>query len=674
MPLYGRNAALRVISRCAQTRGASLLVFTGTRFSGKTALLDQIVRELEQQTPCAYLDLEKRYFRSFTAVLDALVPQLRQGAKAYGRRRFSRYLVARLVMTREYPIADINDREATTAAIAGLLERPMRTDELRNYFGPIAGPVAAQYQVPPELAKVLVELAFDAFTTWMPGRSRVLRKRGVHWFQQQDRLSRRPEEVLTDFYIASRDTTEGGVAATNGLLMSAFLADLRADLKEEAWMGNAAVLVDNADGPVWWTFTDVFLEHQDPADPLMVIATSRGLRAPKDHASIGTELAQLTTVAKAERAEPARLPMMCTIGLPGLTHDEVTEMVEKEKLPGANDGIAAIGLAARLYELTGGHAGATWYLLNAVRDPREPVDLRGLLDTKAPPADRPAPETPGIAAPAAGDDPLAAPTVGDDLLDSLVRAVRDGQDGVDREEATKIVDDLATCSAARDLLWMEKLFAEGRLPGGRRVTTLAREADIHRRELWVAEARQPRPVLLPVLRRLLLRRLAARPADSPYGWASIHRILRDMAADSQEQDDVGVLYHSLALGDLGIVAEHMLRHFGAGEVATWLKLMRATLVAPNRLDLSGSLRLLAADLASAAGGEDDRTTAMANLVAAQWLMCDPLTSGRRSLLESEAQDAYAGLRNGVPVRLKEVLPETWREAWTNGLIADRATG
>lgn len=671
MPLYGRNAALRVISRCAQTRGASLLVFTGTRFSGKTTLLDVVGRELEQQTPCAYLDLEKRYFRSFTAILDALVPQLRQGAKAYGRRRFSRYLIARLVMTRDYSIANITEREATTAAIAGLLERPMRTDELRNYFGPIAGPVAAQYQVPPELAKVLVELAFDAFTTWMPGRSRVLRKRGVHWFQQQDRLSRRPEEVLTDFYIASRDTTEGGVAATNGLLMSAFLADMHADLKEEAWMGNAAILVDNADGPIWRTFADRFLEHQDPADPLMVIATSRGLRAPKDHASIGTELAQLTTVAEAERAEPARLPMMCTIRLPDLTHDEVTELVEKERLPGANDGIAAVGLAARLYELTGGHAGATWYLLNAVRDPREPVDLRGLLDTKAPHADGPAT---GIASPAAGDDPLTAPTVGDILLDSLVRAVRDGQDGVDREEATKIVDDLATCSAARDLLWMEKLFAEGRLPGGRRVTTLAREADLHRRELWVAGARQPRPVLLPVLRRLLLRRLAARPADSPYGWAAIHRILRDMAADSDEQDDVGVLYHALALGDLGFVAEQMLGCFDAGEVRTWLKLMRATLVAPNRLDLSGSLRVLAADLASAVDAGDDRTTAMANLAAAQWLMCDPLTSGRRSLLESEAQAAYAGLRVGVPVRLKEVLPETWHEAWTNGLISDRATG
>jgi hypothetical protein len=617
-------------------------VFTGTRYCGKTDVLKSVESQLRTAGPYAYLDLAHRHLPTLVAMLDELVPQLRQGSAEYGRLRFTRYIIARLVMTRNYPVANINQRNAATGAIAELLVREWHPAELRRFVQPAAAQVAVRYDIPAELANAAAGIAFDAVTRRFPGRKWVLRKPGVSWFQEQDPRHRRPEDVLTDLYLASReDADDDGAAATDRLLMSAFLEDLRSDLKRGSWMNNATILLDNADGPTWYAFRDRFVEHRHADDPVAVIAAGRGHRETAVPTAVGPELAEVAEVACLKVDTTTGPPADREVRMPDLGVGDIAEMVTAGNLCDPNDTRVANEVAKTLHELTRGHAGATRFLLTAMRPPADGVDPRALLDRRLP------------------DDRHG--TVADELCDLLARDHETGARRGDANGAALIIEDLATCSAARDLLWAGKLITAGRRDDGRPFMRLATDDDVFRRELWTGGAVPSRPVLLPVLRRLLLLRLAARPAGSPYGWDVVQRVLRDLAA--QERDDEGELYHALALGEIGRVADHLWALFAAGDVAGWLSRMGAVLVAPNRLDLSGPLGVLAGDLGSGVAAAGEGADGMAGIVAAQWLMSDPLTSGRREHLRTQAGKAYGALWDAAPVRLQAVLPGTWPDVW-----------
>jgi len=82
-------------------------------------------------------------------------------------------------------------------------------------------------------------------------------------------------------------------------------------------------------------------------------------------------------------------------------------------------------------------------------------------------------------------------------------------------------------------------------------------------DLWVLCDDDAAPVLHPAIRRLLLHRLATRPADDPYRWTEVHDRLARRRATARE--DPARLGH-----DVQVRAHHLLAGYGApGRPAPW---------------------------------------------------------------------------------------------------------
>jgi hypothetical protein len=142
-----------------------------------------------------------------------------------------------------------------------------------------------------------------------------------------------------------------------------------------------------------------------------------------------------------------------------------------------------------------------------------------------------------------------------------------------------------------------------------------------------------------VLRRLLLRRLDARPVDHELSWPAVfgrHRELRVRVGDHD-----GALYYALAGGDLPAVVDAVTRWTLSYEARTWLDRLSAVTAAPRRRTPSGeSPRSQLRKLAREAGDAD-----LTRLVAGLWIAGDPLIGGQREALHRQiAADFEAAAR------------------------------
>ena len=583
-----------------------VLVLTGSRCCGKTAALRNLKSELDQHLPYVLVDCAAAAAET-PELLTALAYELNNRCAAYGRLSFPRLLTGRLVMSLEL---DQRDPAQARGQVRRALEDYRRVDRLRTFIASLAA--SALRLLPPvrdalsvdDLARYFAELLMRGLLAGRHGREVVLGP-GQNWYGHQDRgLGRDPFDALVDLNRRAARLEEGSNRQLVAeMLWAAFLADLHADFADHPdWDLNCAVLLDNADAP--GGFLDELSQarevrraahHRDA--PLTVIATSRGAMADNVLARGGGTVplrdacfADYQRRCAAGAVERGWYPVL----LPNLTEPETRNLV------------AAVGwvtdarVSPVIFEFTGGHPGATYMIIEALRGSADPADLATVLAAPAPRA--------------LGGEQL---TVGERLLRSLTDGLSEGA-----------LKDLTKCAAARDMTDTNTLAADSDLLTGPRTA----QDDIFARELWPGGpadgSRAARTnVMLPVLRRLLLQRLAASPAD----WHAVHDWLKGASAEAGGQ------YYTLALGEVKEVTTHLSARLSPqmseDDAIDWLEQLDVVTAAPRASAGEGSTGVT--KLVSWADPKNLPTAAVGALVVARWLLANSLSAHHRRGLYTE---------------------------------------
>jgi hypothetical protein len=634
--LYGRNAALKLVREFLTreerdgalcSRRYPVVVFTGMRGTGKTALLADLAGRLDQQVAFARIDCEG-FDGGARDLLSLIAFDLNRQSGRYGTLPFPRLITGQIAIAAHL---DLTDREVAREQVRQVLEEHQKTGQvlqealrttLQSGFealGGSHGAPGASAAIENIIYKYGPDVVLGGLAASRRGR-RLLLGKGQEWYGHQDcDLGRGPLDVLVDLNrMATFPEAEGNRREVAELLWAAFLADLRDSFRHSrragAWTLNCVVLLDNADTVIGRDFLDelVMARRQraayaaDDPDPLTVVATSRGDLAERVRAR-GESAVTLADAGYADYLRRSQTQVgrwWYPVLLPDLTLDEVGNMVAAMELPGGS----RHAVTSAVHRFTAGHPGATRTLLEAIAEhPDEPADLLAILSS---------PE-PGVLS-------AGSRTVEESLLRRLTEGMRPAA-----------VADLATCAAARNEEAALRLGADSGLLAGMR----GEDPVIFAADLWRADTRGQAAELHPVLRRLLLRRLAARAPDSPADWVRVFGWLRASCLDAG--DGTGELYHALALGAVEHVARwfaHALEHHDPAE---WLRLLSSVTAAPSRLDhgLEPAPQIRA--LTRWADQREVPLALVGRLVAASWIYADPLSAGYGpSLLREMGADLY----------------------------------
>ncbi len=604
-------------------------MFTGPHGSGKTALLDKLEEWLQPLAPYARIDCAADDLSFSPRVLSALVFELNRTAGRYGRLAFPRFITGQLVLRQDL-VTD--DRARACDQVRQVLAEYRNIAALRDFLVEIGEDTwtVLHHGQPPPVSRTgvryLAKLVLNGLIASRLGR-RVLLGKGLDWYGHQGRgLHRDPLDVLVNLNVQGHDLATGDNAReVSALLWAAFLADLRDDFQAGRhaadWPLNCVILVDNADVTGDSSFLDELITARrrhaahSPADPdpLTVLAASRGaLSARVTPPGETIPLADQAGYQQYLRwSQEHRLPQWWyPVRLRPLTEDEVGNMVAAIGFHGTDQQF----LVPALYRFTGGHLGSVRLVVDAIAvAPPGPVSLPDLL-ARRPGADRTALE--------------------EELLGQFLPGL--GKD---------TVEDLVTCAAAWDIDRASRLARHGGLLVGPQSGASALFAP----ELWVTPEGGGPAVLLPVLRRLLLRRLAARRAGRA-DWPTVHAWFRDDCA--KENDEAGELYYALALGEVVPVARRLASQLPGGDAVSWLRRLHSVSAAPNKLSRRQSRSGLGQPAAAAdrirelTAGTDPRDVPLAplaRLVAALWIAADPLfASHHKELgdLYNEIQDDF----------------------------------
>ena len=636
--LYRRGGAFRLAREfltreerdgVPRSRPYPIIVFTGPRGSGRTALLRGLAARLDGNAPCALIDCED-FTGGATELLSLLAFELNRSSGRYRRLPFPR-LITGLIAIR-VPLKDFllaGDRMGAQARMRKALEEHEQTAQaLRDTVGEIieAG-VTALGAIPPGPATAATEVAKQVgprlvlgwLATTRRGR-KVILGAGQDWYGHQDReLGRDPVDVLIDLNQMAARTREKKDARTRqkdarsreedrrevaDQLWAAFAADLRhafARRRALNWTLNCLALIDNADAPAARQFLDDLVAARrrrasyvtaDPA-PLTVVATSSGVLSQR-LVPRGESITAVTDASYADYRKRVPGRWWYPVALPELAFDDVSAMVARHDLP---TGTHRDAVASAIYRYTGGHPASVRLLLDGFAAGHANDDLAAVL----------AALEPGIGR----DNP---PPVAECMLDGLLAGL-----------SSEAVANLVTCSAARNREAALRLGAESSLFEGGRGT----DAEVFDGSLWENDGSGL--VLRPVLRRLLLHRLAARPADDKANWAAVHGCLRTLAQAAG--DESAVLYHALALGEIEQVTRRFAELLEVIDAEEWLRQLEAVTTAPNDLPHPAASQI--GRLVKWAQPRDLPTGPTARLVAAMWIDADPLSDRERSALRRE---------------------------------------
>jgi hypothetical protein len=161
-----------------------------------------------------------------------------------------------------------------------------------------------------------------------------------------------------------------------------------------------------------------------------------------------------------------------------------------------------------------------------------------------------------------------------------------------------------------------------------------------------------------LLRRLLQRRLAGRPAHAVASWAAVHTWLQKDY--EQDGNDEAVMFHLLARQELATVTRLLETRLDRLPGAELLVLLKTVTAAPNTLDHD---RDPVAHLESLTRELDPRQrpfTPLARLIAGLWLAGDPTFSDRRSALHRRIAAEYTAVAAFCPVGAADLLLESQR--------------
>ncbi|MCX2731970.1 hypothetical protein OOZ19_17140 [Saccharopolyspora sp. NFXS83] len=598
----------------ARSRPLPVLLFTGPRGSGKTAFLAALAHRLERHVPHAHLDCDG--LGSIRDTLSSIAYELNRTDAGHDRIAFPRFITGQIVAEQDL---DGTDPALARAQAEQALAEHRGGDRLRNFLAQLAPDASGEHRT--AAGHHVPDLLLRGLVSWRRGR-RVLLGEGQDWFGHQDRgLTRDPLDVLTDLNRRAREPEDSDGASEAGeLLWAAFLADLRENF-DRGNRGarrplNCVVLLDNVDSPAAKMLLDGLVQARrqyaahvpDGSDPLTLVATSRGKRSGAVIASGESapmrELDEFDLTRDepyySDYAEQGQKPWY-PVRLRDLALDEIANMVDEL---GRYAGNQKRRVSDTVFRFTRGHPGSTRHVLDAIQaHAADPIDLRDLL----PPAELGA----------AQQDPAIA-------VHGPVARFLAGTPG-------EAVNDLITCSAARTQDEAERLVARSELVaarGGRSVFAP---------ELWVPDDGVDN-VLPPVLRRLLLRELAARAPEDAADWTKVHTWLSQDHAENG--DEVGELYHALAAGEVEFVARRLAALLPYSDLTIWLDMLAGSTAAPNRLDHDDAQLDLVRSLTDWTHPGSVPLAPVARLVAALWIDADPLGDGRRHSLYLEIAACY----------------------------------
>lgn len=574
-----------------------VLVLTGSRCCGKTTALESLVPRLGQRVPhCRPIDCVT-VTTDTLGLLTALAFELNYRCAGYGRLAFPRLVTGSLVLDLQL---DTKNPARARDQVSAALEEYRKISKLRDFLSGLASaavkvlPTVRDTPGADDAARFGAGLLLDGLLAGRFGRKITLGP-GQDWYGDQGRgLGRDPLDVLVDLNRrASRPVAGSNRRLVAELFWAAFLADLHASYEDHPhWDLNCMVLLDNADAPAGLQFLDELTQTRearraarprDKPDPLTVVATSRGVLPSRVLAADAetARMAEASYISYTRMCDDRKVEVgWYPVRLPDLTEPQTGNLV-------AALGLRAVTeerLAPVLYQFTAGHPGSTYQLLAALKGASDLADLTTVLGP---------PVTPE------GEEPSTA----ERLLRSLTGGVSD-----------RALRDLMTCAAARDQDDASRLAEHSGLMKAIR----GAQRDVFADELWVT-AGDDRVVMLPVLRRLLLRRLAADHTR----WRETFEWLAEAAGGEAEQ------YYKLATGMVEHVARRLSARLATAGAVEWLSEIHAITEAPG-VPCSHDV------LVSWAGQEDMPVAAVGSLVAALWLLANSLSAHGRHELYTEA--------------------------------------
>lgn len=617
--LHGRDRAIALVREFTTrpepngyptTRRAPILIFTGPKGCGKTALLDVLESRMRDKVPHARINCGELKSATAWKVLSLLTFDLNRSVAGYRSIPFPRFVTAQVAISTEMD----SPGPASRLRIRQALENARHIDRLRTFLDNLAqdvmGTVPIVGGVPgmATAAQYAAGFVLHGLVSWRHGR-RVVLGEGLEWYGSGNQAY---DELVRLNLLIRDDASEADHEEATELLWAAFLADLRAAFAKgrgaRAWSLNCVLLLDDVDTkPGRLLYQALADARRGEPDPLTVVATSAG--------GVARHVAPEEEIPFAEKANYGDYlerrrggydSDSYPVALRDLTPDEVKDMVSDVAGPRLN---AHRAIAAQVYRFTLGHPAATAVIVKAIGDHTgDDTSVKGLLDTRwRGPVDK---------------DPV---TVGARLLRELLGSPSDATLSTADAHAALAAraSALEPCAAARDVEQADELTGSG-LVASRGGASLVPDA------LQVRAHDTGRVVMVPALRHLLLHRLAA----DPERWTAAHTWLRDNGRDFDRR------YHALALRDV----DEVVRNLEAllPDSRKWFAELDAITAAPNDLDTDEADpdRVLAAAGHVGEASEPGRT--IARVVAALWTANDPLsTANRAELWASAALDLKA---------------------------------
>ncbi|MEU2614815.1 hypothetical protein ABZ570_24995 [Micromonospora sp. NPDC007271] len=610
----GRDRALAIVREFATrpeskglptTRRTPILIFTGPKGCGKTALLDVLQNELQGKVPYARVNCGTLKSTTAWEVLSLLAFDLNRNAAGFRPIPFPRFVTAQVAISAQID----SPGPAARLTIRTALENARRLDQLRTFLGNLAqdvsGAIPGVSAVPgaTTAAQYAPNLILNGLVSWRRGR-RVMLGEGLEWYGSGDNAY---DQLVWLNKLTREDASEAERKDATELLWAAFLADLRAGFAKRRaarWSLNCVLLLDDIDSkPGRLLYRALADARRGEADPLTVVATSAG--DVVRHVAPDEEIPFAEKASYDDYLERRQGPFASDsypVALRDLTLDEVKDMVSDVAGPRLG---ARRAVAAEVYRVTGGHPAATAVIVKAIGDQTGGhTSVKRLLESRwRGPVDK------------------APVTVEERLLRELLGRPADA-----------VLAALEACSAARDVEQADELARSG-------LVSPARDgAGLVPAELRTHDTGTGREVMLPALRHLLLRRLAA----TPERWTAVHTWLRDNGRESDR------FYHALALRDIDAVVQRLEELLP--DARAWFAELDTVTAAPSDLDTDETdpTRVLAA--AGHAGPADEPGRTIARVVVALWAANDPFSvADRADLYGSAAWDLKTlAQRPGVP--------------------------
>ena len=607
------------------------MVFTGPRGSGKTALVTKLKQLLDRNVPCARIDCED-FAGDAAELLPLLAFELNRHSGRYGTVPFPRLITGLIAMSvslrkfakkadrptaRQLMRKALEDRKNTAQALQATIQDAIEAG-LEAVGGAPSGVAKAATDI---IAQVGPRLVLGWLATTRVGR-RIVLGAGQDWYGRQDREDDGdPIDALIDLNLKAAGLLgKDAIPEAADLLWAAFLADLDdafARRRAVNWTLNCLVLLDNADAPAGSRFLKELVAARRrraaagmaPA-PLTVVATSRST-VTEQLIPRGGGLTALADASYADYerrvAEDSGLRWGYRVALPDLAPEDVGAMARELELPA---GTGRTAVASAVYRYTHGHPDSTRRLLNEAATTHS-TDLAAILDSARP-----------------GGPPLA-----DRLLDDMLAGASE-----------QTVEDLVTYSAARNKEAAMRLSSENE--------PWDEHAPAFNASFWDESRPAVSQALHPALRRLLLRRLGMRDSGAKGGdWAGTHARLRKISFEAN--DETGVLYHMLALGEVEQVARRLAEAVRTSDAEEWLRMLGAVTAAPNKLPLSRMTAREVYALTSWVDLGDVLVAATGRLVAAMWIGADPLSEPGKAELHTVTRAAMNQIapysRDGIAV-------------------------